>query len=114
MVSDYELTNQLYAFMQAVPVLWGWERLRTMNDDKESYVEYRGPKDNFMSFKVGIFEEGVKENGRYLLVMVSVTDPDRAPGTKGSSKTPLTTSFLMYENGELDMPLAREIFERPY
>ena len=114
MVSDYELTNQLYAFMQAVPVLWGWGRLKAMHEQKGHCVEYRGPKDNMISFEMGILEEGVKDNGRYLHVVVSVTDPDRTLGTKGSSTTPLATSFLVFEGGELDMPLAREIFERPY
>ena len=114
MFSDYELTNQLYSFMQAVPILWGWDRLRTMHQSNESHVEYRGPKDNLISFEVSILEEGRKDAGRYLHVSVLVVDPDRKHGTKGSSTTPLTTSFLMFENGELDMPLARDIFERPY
>ena len=114
MLSDYELTNQLYSFMQAVPLLWSWKRLKAMHQNNESHIEYRGSKDCLISFDMTVLEEGTKDNGQYLHVAVSVIDPSRDAGTKGSSTTPLSTSFLVFENGELDMPLAREIFERPY
>ena len=111
MISNFELANQLYAFMQTVPLLWGWERLNAMHEKEESHIEFRGPKDNEISFDIEILEVGVKDNRRYLHVMVSVTDPDRTLHKNGSSTTPLASSFLIFENGELDMPLAREIFE---
>ncbi len=82
--------------------------------EHESHVEYRGSKANFISFEISVLEKGKKEEDLYLHVLVSVTDPERKSYTRGSSNTPLTTSFLFYENGEHDMPLEREIHEREY
>lgn len=114
MASDFALVSQLYAFMDAIPILWTWQELREQYEKGGTYTEQRGPADNFFHFEFRILEEGVKDAGRYLHVGVSVTDTTRKASRRGGSMIPLSTSFLFFESGELDMPLAREIYERPF
>jgi hypothetical protein len=114
MASDFELSSQLYSFMEAVPVLWTWERLKRMHEESDSHTEQRGPDDNIFQFKLSVLEDDLKHGERYLHLLVSITDPTRKIGERGSSNTPLCTSFLFFQNGETDMPLAREIYERSY
>lgn len=114
MVSDFALVSQLYAFMDAIPMLWKWESLRRSYGNGETYKEQRGPRDNFLHFEFQVLEEGVKDGGQYLHIAVSVTDPSRGKGQRGGSTTPMSSSFLFFKNGELDMPLAREIYERRF
>ena len=114
MISDFELVSQLYSFMEAIPVLWSREALKGIYAQRERHAEQRGPTDNFLQFEFEVLDEGVKDGGRYLHVSVSVTDPSHPNGQRGSSTTPLCTSFLIFESGEIDMPLAREIYERAY
>ncbi len=113
MISDFELVSQLYAFMESVPVLWRQEELEKLHEESDTHTEQRGPPNNFLQFEIFVLEHDVKNDKRYLHVLVSVTDPSRESGLRGSSKTPLSTSFLWFEDGETDMPLAREIYERP-
>jgi hypothetical protein len=113
--SDFELTNQLYGFMQSIPVLWTWDELAELHIREEQHTEQRGPASRPMTFDLTVVENDVKHGRTYLHVLVSVSDPARKKEAKrGSSWTPLTTSFLWYRDGELDMPSAREIYERPY
>ncbi len=118
MISDFALVSQLYSFMEAIPMLWKWDSLRRMYEQGETYTEARGPNDKFIQFEFQVLEDGVedgvKDGGPYLHLSVSVTDASRPNGQRGSSTTPLSTSFLLFENGETDMPLAREIYERPF
>ena len=114
MISDFVLVSQLYSFMEAVPLLWKWETLNALYAQDETYTEQRGPHDNFIHFAFQVLEVGTKEGGRYLHLSVSVTDASRPNGSRGSSTTPLSTSFLFFQSGEVDMPSAREIYERPF
>src|SRR5688500_10861909 len=100
MLSDFALVSQLYAFMEVIPVLWSWHRLRDSYGNGETYTEQRGSENNFLQFEFHILEEGSKDGGQYLHVAVSVTDPLRADGQRGSSTTPMCTSFLFFESGE--------------
>jgi hypothetical protein len=114
MISEFELVSQLYSFMQAIPVLWSKDALKRLYAEGETHTEQRGPEDNFLQFEFEVLEDGVKDSGPYLHVCVSVTDPSRPNGQRGSSITPLSTSFILFESGEVDMPLAREIYDRPF
>lgn len=114
MISDFELVSQLYAFMATVPVLWSKEELEKLHAANESHAEQRGPLSNFLQFEMSVLEQDVKNGKRYLQILVSVADPSRDAGVRGSSTTPLCTSFLWFEDGETDMPLAREIYECTY
>jgi hypothetical protein len=114
MLSDFALVSQLYAFMEVIPALRSWDALRNSYVSGETYTEQRGPESNFLQLEFQILEEGSKDGGQYLHVSVSVTDPLRANGQRGSSTTPMCTSFLFFKSGEVDMPLAREIYERPF
>ena len=115
MASDYELTNQLYSFMQAVPVLWNWNDVDNLHAKDETHAEIRGPLSNPFSFDMRVLEKDAKDGRTYLHVMVTISDPARDKAAKrGSAWSPLSTSFLWYEDGELDMPTAREIYERSY
>ncbi len=114
MPSDFELVSQLYAFMESIPVLWTWGALAKLHAENNTHSEERGPPDSFLQFEMAVLEQDVKYGRPYLHVLVSITDPLRSAGDRGSSKTPLGTSFLWFEDGETDMPLAREIYERPY
>src|SRR5687767_689045 len=105
MASDFELASQLHSFMEAVPVLWTWERLRLMHEANESHTEQRGPGDNIFQFRLSVLEDELKYGDRYLHLLVSITDPRRKTGERGSSTTPLSASFLFFQNGETDMPL---------
>jgi hypothetical protein len=113
MISDFALVSQLYSFMESVPVLWSREELRKLHAESDTHSEERGPPSNFLQFEICVLEDDVKNDKRYLHVLVSVTAPSREKDVRGSSKTPLSTSFLWFEDGEIDMPLAREIYERP-
>ena len=114
-ISDFELTSQLYAFMQSVPVLRPWAELSALHAKKEPHVESRGPEQRPMTFELNVLENDAKNGRTYLHVGVSVSDPNRGIGVKrGSAYIPLSTSFLWYKDGELDMPSAREIYERPF
>jgi|SRR5687767_2337891 hypothetical protein len=114
MISDFALVSQLYSFMEAIPILWSPDALKRLYVRGEMYTEHRGPDDRFLQFEFQILEDGVKDAGQYLHISVSVTDPSRPNGERGSSTTPLSTSFLLFETGKVDMPLAREIYERPF
>ncbi|MBM0103564.1 hypothetical protein JM946_02365 [Steroidobacter sp. S1-65] len=114
MASDFALVTQLYAFMDAIPILWAWQDLRESYRDGQTFTEQRGPDGHFLQFEFQVLEEGTKDGGQYLHILVAVTDPTRSNEQRGGSKTPLSTSFLYFENGEVDAPLAREIYERPY
>jgi hypothetical protein len=114
-ISEFELTSQLYAFMQAVPVLWTWDELSELYAKREPHVESRGPEQRPMTFELNVLENDAKNGRTYLHVGVSVSDPNRGIGVKrGSAYAPLSTSFLWYKDGELDMPSAREIYERKF
>jgi hypothetical protein len=114
MISDFELVAQLYSFMESIPVLWSRELLERLYAEGEPHTEQRGAQDNFLQFEFEILEDGVKDDGRYLHILVSVTDLSRPAEQRGSSKSPFSTSFLLFESGEIDMPLAREIYERAF
>lgn len=114
MISDFALVSQLYSFMDAIPILWKWESLRRLYGNGETYTEQRGPDDAFLQFEFQVLEEGLKDGDQYLHISVSVTAPSRVNGQLGSSTTPLSTSFLFFSSGESNMPLAREIYERPF
>ena len=114
MFSDFELTNQLYSFMVAIPKLWSWEQLHEMFVSREEHQEQRGSDSKFLQFEFGILEVGTKDDGNYVHLFVSVVDPSRPMRQKGGSVVPLSTSFLFFANGKIDMPLASEIYERPY
>lgn len=113
-ISDFELVAQLYSFMESIPVLWSRELLERLQAEGEAHTEQRGPHARFLQFEFEILEDGVKDDGRYLHILVSVTDPSRPAGYRGSSNSPLSTSFLLFESGETDMPMAREIYERSF
>lgn len=114
-MSDFELTSQLYAFMQSIPVLWSWDKLAELHAKKLSHTESRGPDDGPLTFDLDVLENSVQHGRTYLHIGVSVSDPARGRGaTRGSAWIPLSTSFLWYKDGELDMPSAREIYERPF
>ena len=114
MASDFELAAQLHSFMESIPVLWTWEQRQKLYTDGGTHTEQRGPDGRFFHFDLHVLEDASKNGRRYIHVAVSITDTGRANGQRGSSTTPLCTSFLLYEDGEADMPLAREIYERPY
>ena len=114
-ISDFELTSQLYAFMQAVPVLWTWDELSELHAKNESHKESRGPEHRPLTFDLDVLESDSKHGRTYLHVGVSVSDPYRGKDAKrGNAWVPLSTSFLWYKDGELDMPSARDIYERPF
>jgi hypothetical protein len=112
--TDFELTTQLYSFMESVPVLWGWGGLSQLRASDETYTEARGPADNFIQFALQVLDDGTKNGQSYLHVFVRVTDASRVPGRPGSSTTPLSTSFLLFETGEVDMPHGRDIYESAF
>jgi hypothetical protein len=109
--TDFELTTQLYSFMESVPVLWGWGGLSQLRASEETHTEERGPADNFIQFSLEVLDDGTKNGQPYLHALVRVTDASRAPGQPGSSTTPLCTTFLLFKSGEVDMPHARDIYE---
>ncbi len=98
--------------MQSIPELWSQEALRELNISDKSHKEDRGrPEDASLTFTMEVLECD-QENGReYLHILVTVSDTDRPKHSGGDSWTPLATSFLWYEDGELDMPIAKEIYE---
>ena len=109
-MTDVELANQLYAFMQSIPMLWTWDNVAEMHRNEGSHVEYRGPQEKPMCFDFRVLEIGEKNGRTYLHVAVAVTDPQRDKSAKrGRAWVPLASSFLWYRNGELDMPTVREI-----
>ncbi|MBL8518031.1 MAG: hypothetical protein JNM76_13800 [Betaproteobacteria bacterium] len=110
-LSDFELVSQLYAFMQSIPVLWTRDRVQKMFEENDEHQETRGPIDWPLQFEFLVLEQGVKGGEDYLHVLASVSDLGRKKGHHGSSYEPLSTSFLWFKSGELDMPSAREIFE---
>jgi hypothetical protein len=112
--SDFALTNQLYCFMEAVPLLWSWDKLKVQAATRQTHAEQRGPMSGFLQFEFFVLEEGVKNGEQYIHISVSVTDPSRPVTQRGGSVIPLSTSFLIFENGEVDMPLAREIYDRTF
>ena len=111
MLSNYTLIGQLYSFMQAIPELWSWEALEKLCEAHESHKEYRGPEDQPLIFTLQVLEKEVKHSRTYLHIFVDASDVQREIGLPGSSNTPLGTTFLWYQDGELDMPTAKDIYE---
>ncbi len=97
--------------MESIPVLWSWENLVEMKASGATYTEERGPKDGFLQFELSVLDDGTKDDGYYLHVFVSVTDTCRPNDKVGGCKFPLCTSFLYFDNGQLDMPLAGEVYD---
>ncbi|GDY22716.1 hypothetical protein LBMAG56_40630 [Verrucomicrobiota bacterium] len=111
-MNDYELTNQLYAFMQSIPVLWTWDRLAELHAPRQPHQESRGPEDNQLTFELDVLENSAEGGRPYLHIGISVSDLSRKKDTgAGSAWSPLCTSFLWYQDGESDMPTGWEIFE---
>jgi hypothetical protein len=114
-LSNFDLVSQLHAFMTAVPALWDWDQLAALHAGDESYDENRGSLDGrFIQFGLSVLENDQKEGRRYLHVAVEVVEPERPSGEPGSSTTPLCSSFLLYSDGETDMPQASDIYRRAY
>jgi hypothetical protein len=86
MASDFALVTQLYAFMDAIPILWAWQDLRKSYGDAQTYTEQRGPDSHFLQFDFQVLEEGTKDGGRYLHISVAVTDPTRAKARRFCSR----------------------------
>ena len=107
MVSDDDLTNQLYNFMLSIPMLWKLEVLEAMHQTNESHKEYRGPEDGSLIFAFDVVENEIE----YLQVLLSVSDVSRGIKVYGSSYRPLGTSFIWFKDGKLDMPSEKEIYK---
>jgi len=111
-LSDFELVEQLYVFMTAVPALWGWADLEALHAEGLSCKETRGPDAKHqLQFSLSTLESGVRCGQPYLHIAVSVSAPDRNGLERGSAKVPLCASFLLFQNGVVEMPLASDIFE---
>ena len=101
--------------MQSIPVLWRWEQLAELHAQGESHKEFRGPQNAPLTFDLDVLENSAQNGRTYLHIGISASDPARSHDAKrGSSWVPLSTSFLWYKDGELDMPTARDIYERPF
>jgi hypothetical protein len=98
-VPDLELVAQLNAFMRSVYVLWSWDQLLALKEG--SHVEYRGNKENFLTFAVDLLEDARDEAPPYLRVYVHVCDLRLGKGL-GSVYQPLCNSFLVYRDGKID------------
>jgi hypothetical protein len=114
-LSNFDLVSQLHAFMVAVPALWNWDQLAALHACDESHDEHRGSLDGrFIQFWLRVLENDVKEGRRYLHVAVEVIEADRPSGQPGSSTTPLHSSFLLFADGETDMPQASDIYRHTF
>jgi hypothetical protein len=82
-----------------------------MFEDDDSHIEERGPPDAAIQFSLRVLEDDTKDGRRYLHVLAETIDASRSSGTPGSSSTPLCSSFLLYENGDADMPHAQDIYD---
>ncbi|MBX2869918.1 MAG: hypothetical protein KTR18_14660 [Acidiferrobacterales bacterium] len=112
MPSDFVLTDQLNAYMQAIPETWAWSELARLFSEGESQKEYRGPETNpVLIFTLNVLEDDVQNGRRYLHILVSVSDTNREHGQLGSSYTPLGTTFIWNEDGEIDMPRPEDIYQ---
>lgn len=106
---DYELVAQLSAFMRLVPQLWSWSDLAALRSSGNSITEHLGPIDAPLTFDIEILEHDRNQTGEYLHVMVGLSDSVRSKELPASSWGPLTTSFLWYWSGELDVPSSEEL-----
>src|SRR5688572_17447069 len=104
MISDLERRNQLYSFLVSVPLVWKWDELAELEGE---HVEDRGPESRPMQFSLQLLERDSKEGKSYLHLIVAVSDPGRGKPVLGSAWLPLSTSFLWFQDGTLDMPTAQ-------
>ena len=98
---DTELANQLLAFMHAIPCLWSWGSLVQLNETRESYVEYRGPEGNELTFLMEVLEMDTDEDGEYVHVHTHVCDL-RKEKELGSVYIPLCGSVFILRSGAVE------------
>jgi hypothetical protein len=114
-LSNFDLVSQLHAFMVSVPALWTWDELAALHAADESHDERRGSAGGrFIQFWLRVLESDVKDGRRYLHVAVEVIEADRPSGQPGSSSTPLYSSFLLFADGDTDMPQASDIYRHSF
>jgi hypothetical protein len=100
--------------MEVVPSLWSWDALSRLHELDDTHTEERGNHENFIQFAFRVLEQDAKEGRPYIHVLVEVVDATRTSGYPGSSTTPLCTSFLLYADGKLDMPTARDTYAKAF
>lgn len=99
-LSDELLMDQLNAYTRAVIAQWSWDELAQLGH--ETHVEYRGPSSNLLTFSHYLLEDEPNHGRHYLHVAVSVCDFRNDKGL-GSGFQPLTSSFIYYQDGEMDL-----------